>query len=122
MTGVMELGSFLVALVVINLVLIPPVIKILHRSGYRGWWALLVPISPLYVPVAVVLRPMALKPYLLAPILIGLALIPPVVKILHRTGHSGWWVVLTPISPLNWIGLWFLAYSRWPGAEWTDSN
>jgi uncharacterized membrane protein YhaH (DUF805 family) len=56
---------------------------------------------------------MELSSFLLALVLINLVLIPAVVKILHRTGHSGWWAVLVPIPPLNVIGLWFLAYSRW---------
>jgi uncharacterized membrane protein YhaH (DUF805 family) len=117
MTGIMELSSFLLALVVINLIQIPPVVKILHRAGYSGWWAVLVPISPLNVPVAMLFRTMVAGTHLFAPVLIGLAFVPPVVKILHKTGHSGWWVVLVPISPLNVIGLWFLAYSRWPTVD-----
>ncbi|MGH6988783.1 MAG: hypothetical protein ACREFD_13190 [Stellaceae bacterium] len=40
--------------------------------------------------------------------------IPPAVRLLRRTGHSGWWAILAPISPLNLIGLWVLAYVRWP--------
>jgi hypothetical protein len=47
--------------------------------------------------------------------LIVAAVVVPVVKILHRLGYSGWWAALAPISPLNVIGLWVLAYARWPG-------
>jgi hypothetical protein len=46
----------------------------------------------------------------------------PVIKILHRMGYSGWWVLIGVISPLNIIGLWYLAYSRWPSEDRTNSN
>ena len=38
----------------------------------------------------------------------------PMVKILRRMGFSGWWAVIAVISPLNIIGLWYLAYWGWP--------
>ncbi len=42
------------------------------------------------------------------------AVIVPAARILGRLGYSGWWAVLVPISPLNLIGLWVLAFARWP--------
>jgi hypothetical protein len=47
-------------------------------------------------------------------ILILAAFVPPAVKILHRMGFSGWWVLIGVISPLNIIALWVLAYAKWP--------
>jgi hypothetical protein len=38
----------------------------------------------------------------------------PIALILRRLGYSAWWVVIALISPLNVIGLWVLAFARWP--------
>lgn len=38
----------------------------------------------------------------------------PIARILQRTGHSPWWVLLGLIPLVNWIALWVFAYSRWP--------
>ena len=38
----------------------------------------------------------------------------PLVKILRRMGYSGWWALVGIISPLNLIGLWYMAYRGWP--------
>jgi hypothetical protein len=46
--------------------------------------------------------------------LIVIAAVIPVVRILRRLGYSGWWAVLAPVSPFNLIGLWVLAYAKWP--------
>jgi hypothetical protein len=49
----------------------------------------------------------------LAVVLAILAIIPSVV-ILRRLGYSGWWAIFAAISPLNIVGLWILAFIRWP--------
>ena len=41
----------------------------------------------------------------------------PMLKILPRMGYSKWWAIIGIISPLNMIGLWYLAYARWPAAK-----
>jgi energy-coupling factor transporter transmembrane protein EcfT len=46
-------------------------------------------------------------------VLVILAVI-PMLKILQRMGYSRWWVIVGVISPLNIIGLWYLAYAGWP--------
>lgn len=38
----------------------------------------------------------------------------PVGRILGRLGYSPWWALLAMVSPLNVIGLWILAFARWP--------
>lgn len=38
----------------------------------------------------------------------------PASRILKRLGISPWWALLAPVTPLNLIGLWILAYIRWP--------
>jgi hypothetical protein len=45
-------------------------------------------------------------------VIILVAAIIPAVKILRRMGYSGWWAVVVPISPLNIVGLWVLAFAR----------
>ena len=49
----------------------------------------------------------------LAAVFAILAVIPSVI-ILRRIGYSGWWAILAAISPLNILGLWVLAFVRWP--------
>ncbi len=39
----------------------------------------------------------------------------PVGRVLRRTGYSAWWAPLYLIPFVNLIGLWTLAYVRWPG-------
>jgi uncharacterized membrane protein YhaH (DUF805 family) len=41
----------------------------------------------------------------------------PVVKILRRTGHSGWWVLLYFVPIANIIGLWVFAFAHWPALD-----
>ncbi len=41
----------------------------------------------------------------------------PVQEILHRAGHSRWWVVLLFVPLVNWVGLWVFAYARWPAFD-----
>lgn len=38
----------------------------------------------------------------------------PIVRIVQRTGHSGWWVLLVLVPFGNIIGLWLLGFGRWP--------
>ena len=50
-------------------------------------------------------------------ILISLLFLPPVVRILKRTGHSPWWCLIAWIPLANFIGLWILAYIPWPAVD-----
>jgi uncharacterized membrane protein YhaH (DUF805 family) len=50
-------------------------------------------------------------------IIISLLLLPPVARILRRTGHSQWWCLLAFIPVANLLGLWMLAYARWPAVD-----
>ncbi|MGU7779114.1 hypothetical protein [Burkholderia sp. PU8-34] len=38
----------------------------------------------------------------------------PYVRIVRRTGHSGWWVLTMIVPLLNIIMLWVFAFARWP--------
>lgn len=38
----------------------------------------------------------------------------PVSRILRRLGFSGWWTILAFIPWINVVGLWVVAYIRWP--------
>jgi hypothetical protein len=47
----------------------------------------------------------------------------PIVKILHRAGYSGWWILLFVLVPGgNVIGLWCFAYARWPAVQPVDRH
>jgi uncharacterized membrane protein YhaH (DUF805 family) len=41
----------------------------------------------------------------------------PAVRIMHRIGRSGWWSLLILARPGAIIGLWLMAYARWPAIE-----
>jgi hypothetical protein len=47
-------------------------------------------------------------------IIILLSTLIPLQQILHRAGHSRWWVLVWFIPVVNWIALWVFAYTRWP--------
>jgi hypothetical protein len=38
----------------------------------------------------------------------------PVARILGRVGLSRWWVLVVFLPLLNLVGLWLLAFVRWP--------
>lgn len=54
---------------------------------------------------------------LIVVIVLLIVVLVPVIKILHRTGHSGWWVLLWFVPIVNLIALWIFAYGRWPAVE-----
>ena len=62
-----------------------------------------------------------MKPLLIVTIIVAISL-PPVVRILHRLGFSGWWAIIGVISPINIIALWVLAYVNWPEVSRQPSN
>jgi hypothetical protein len=41
----------------------------------------------------------------------------PFWRIVKRTGHGGWWSLLAFIPFGNLIGLWLLAFVRWPAVD-----
>jgi hypothetical protein len=38
----------------------------------------------------------------------------PIARILGRLGFSRWWVITAFVPIIQLIGLWVLAYARWP--------
>jgi hypothetical protein len=41
----------------------------------------------------------------------------PIARVIHRSGHSRWWTIIAFIPLLNLIGLWVLAFARWPTVD-----
>jgi hypothetical protein len=41
----------------------------------------------------------------------------PIMKIVQRTGRTGWWSLLFFTGPGLFVGLWLLAYCRWPAVD-----
>jgi hypothetical protein len=41
----------------------------------------------------------------------------PTIKIVQRTGRTGWWSLLLFTGPGMIVGLWLLAYCRWPALD-----
>ena len=46
----------------------------------------------------------------------------PIVKIVRRTGRSGWWALLFFTGPGLIVGLYLLAYCRWPALESAENS
>jgi uncharacterized membrane protein YhaH (DUF805 family) len=46
----------------------------------------------------------------------------PYVRIVRRTGHSGWWVLTMFVPLVNFIMLWVFAFVRWPAVDDQRSN
>jgi hypothetical protein len=43
----------------------------------------------------------------------------PIARILTRIGYSKWWTIVYFIPFVNIVGIWILAYSRWPAVDRT---
>ena len=41
----------------------------------------------------------------------------PYVRIVRRTGHSGWWILTMFVPILNFVMLWVFAFVRWPRVD-----
>ncbi|MGG5540294.1 hypothetical protein P4G95_21450 [Burkholderia vietnamiensis] len=41
----------------------------------------------------------------------------PYVRIVRRTGHSGWWILTMFVPVLNFIMLWVFSFARWPATD-----
>lgn len=50
-------------------------------------------------------------------IVIAIVTIYPYVRIIQRTGHSGWWILAGVIPVLNLAMLWAFAFARWPALD-----
>ena len=45
----------------------------------------------------------------------------PISRILTRIGYSKWWTIVYFIPFVNIVGIWILAYSRWPAVDRTTT-
>ena len=52
-------------------------------------------------------------------IVISLAMLYPYMRIIRRTGHSGWWLITMFVPILNVIMLWVFAFVKWPAVDRT---
>ncbi|MFY4708477.1 hypothetical protein [Burkholderia glumae] len=41
----------------------------------------------------------------------------PYIRILRRTGHSGWWVLALLIPGVNLVAIWIFAFVEWPALD-----
>ncbi|CAB3754840.1 membrane protein [Burkholderia sp. MSh2] len=41
----------------------------------------------------------------------------PYIRIVRRTGHSGWWILTMFVPVLNFVMLWVFAFARWPRVD-----
>ncbi len=42
-----------------------------------------------------------------------------IVRVLHKAGRSGWWVLSMFVPLVNIITIWLFAFARWPALETT---
>jgi H+/Cl- antiporter ClcA len=58
--------------------------------------------------------------YLIGLLIIAVIILFPLSKVLRRMGYSGWWAIvfLIPFGAL--IGLWVLAFAKWPNLRETS--
>ena len=42
------------------------------------------------------------------------------VRILHKAGYSGWWVLLLFLPVVNVIMIWVFAFAEWPSLKSTS--
>lgn len=50
-------------------------------------------------------------------LVLSVLLLWPAIRILHRAGYSGWWVLLGFVPLVNLICCYIFAFARWPGLE-----
>ena len=41
----------------------------------------------------------------------------PVVKVLQKSGRSGWWALVWLVPGVNLVGFWVFAFTRWPALD-----
>ena len=41
----------------------------------------------------------------------------PIVRILNRTGYSGWWALLFFVPLARYLAMWLFAFAEWPGVK-----
>ena len=59
-----------------------------------------------------------MESFTLLPFLFGLALFVfiawTMIRILHKAGYSGWWILLLLIPLVNILMIWIFAFADWP--------
>lgn len=54
---------------------------------------------------------------LLVSLVLAVIVVYPYVRIVRRTGHSGWWILTMFVPVLNFVMLWVFAFARWPAVD-----
>lgn len=54
-------------------------------------------------------------------LVVTLAMFYPYIRILRRTGHSGWWVLVMFVPLVNMIMIWVFAFAKWPTVDRSNS-
>lgn len=54
-------------------------------------------------------------------LVVTLAMFYPYIRILRRTGHSGWWVLVMFVPLVNMIMIWVFAFAKWPTVDRPNS-
>ena len=47
-------------------------------------------------------------------VVLFLIYLPPLIRILHKAGYSGWWILVSFIPLVNIVMLWIFAFADWP--------
>ncbi|NTX32272.1 hypothetical protein HT746_35075 [Burkholderia pyrrocinia] len=54
---------------------------------------------------------------LIVSLVLAAVVVYPYVRIVRRTGHSGWWILTMFVPILNFAMLWVFAFARWPAVD-----
>lgn len=55
--------------------------------------------------------------FVLIAIVFSLAMLYPYLRILRRTGISGWWFLTIFVPILNVVMIWIFAFAKWPAVD-----
>jgi hypothetical protein len=50
-------------------------------------------------------------------VIVCIAMMYPYVRIVQRTGYSGWWILTMFIPVVNFVMFWVFAFVRWPAVD-----
>ena len=52
----------------------------------------------------------------------AVAIMVPIGQLLRRMGFSRWWILLSFVPIINIVGLWIVAYAKWPKDNQTSPS
>ncbi|WP_417317090.1 DUF805 domain-containing protein [Emcibacter sp.] len=44
------------------------------------------------------------------------------IRVIHKAGYSGWWVLITFVPIVNFIMIWVFAFADWPNLRYQEDE